>query len=69
MRWLLIYISVAQTNTVQDTLEFETRKLCEDRAIGLLRFSASIGLKTRAICRNAETGEEFEVKLPGAADA
>lgn len=64
MKWLLVYISLAQNNQVQDTLEFDTRELCEQRGIALLEFSARLGLKTQAICRNAETGEEFKIEIP-----
>lgn len=64
MKWLLIYVVLGRDGPSGDTLEFESRELCERRGIGLLQFASGVKLKTRAICRNAETGEEFEVKLP-----
>lgn len=64
MKWLLIYTVTAQVNAVSDRIEYETRALCEQSAVNLLRFSKTAGLRGRAVCQNVETGESFEVELP-----
>lgn len=61
MRWLLIYLAATPNGTGSTMVDVETKALCEQRGIELLKSNSVNGA---VFCVNQETGERFEVKTP-----